>query len=92
MTSAAVVITDTVYRSWLATGKVTDQLPPPPQLELDGRNIPSVEFIDDFLDWLDILPGGNKGALGMEVRGQVFQILNGFTVGEHVVINMRGHH
>ena len=52
----------------------------------------SVEFIRDYLDWLDLLPGGNKGVLGKEVRGQVAQIFNGFTVGEHVVINMRGHH
>jgi hypothetical protein len=88
LASAAVVVARTVYDGWLADGKITDRVPPPPALDLDGPSIPSVQFLREYLDWLDSIPGGDSGALGLEVRGQVAQILNGWVVGEHVVDNM----
>ena len=88
LAQAGVVVARSVYDRWLQDGRITDQVPPPPQLDLDGPNIPSVQFLNAFIDWLMLLPGADTGELGLEMRGQVAQVLNGWTVGEHVVYNL----
>jgi hypothetical protein len=88
LASAAVVVARTIYDQWLASGRITDSVAPPPQLNLDGPDVPTVYFERNFLDWLDQLPGGSDGELGVEAVGQVAQIVNGAVVGEHVVDNL----
>ena len=40
VTEAAVVIARTVYDGWLTNGRIDERVPPPPEIDLDGRNIP----------------------------------------------------